>query len=90
MFNVTLLAAANKDNKPDVQLIDDTVNPKTDDGLGKLVIRNFLHPGASVTAGVGAQPSWHPADVRGNGDLGKPPSAWFGCEHPRHGIGTDA
>ena len=53
---VTLLVVAGKDGKPDVQIIDDTVNPKTDDGLGTLVIRQFF-PGTSVTVGVNAAPS---------------------------------
>lgn len=55
---ITLLAAA-KDGKPDVQLIDDTVDPKTDDGLGRLVVRQFF-PGANVTVAINAEPSGTP------------------------------
>ena len=56
---ITLLATVGKDGRADVQLIDDTVNPKTDDGLGTLVVRQFF-PGASVTLGLGAAPTGTP------------------------------
>ena len=51
---ITLLAAAGKDGRPDVQLIDDTVNPKADDGLSTVVVRHFF-PGANVTVSTGSQ-----------------------------------
>ena len=56
---ITLLAAYGADGRPDVQIINDTVDPKTDDGLGKLVVRQFF-PDANVTVAVNAQPSGTP------------------------------
>ncbi len=56
---ITLLAAAGKDGKPDVQIINDTTDPKADDSAGKLVVRQFF-PSASVTVGVNAPPAGNP------------------------------
>ncbi len=52
---ITLLAALGKDGRPDVLLVDDTIDPKTDDGLSRVVVRHFF-PGASITINTGTQP----------------------------------